>query len=49
MALRTQCKSFAEQESGGINVLQVVVYTALKEGIVDVGESCCVGGLYSMG
>jgi hypothetical protein len=48
--LRMQCKSFAqEEESGGINVLKVSVCIALKEGIDDVGESCCVVGLYSMG
>ncbi|KAG2147534.1 hypothetical protein DEU56DRAFT_753389 [Suillus clintonianus] len=37
MALQTQCKGFAEEGSGGINVLQIVLNVALKAGPRKVG------------
>jgi hypothetical protein len=42
VTLRTQCEGFAEEGSGGIDVLKMVVNIGFKAGKREVGESCCM-------
>jgi hypothetical protein len=40
VTLRTQCESFAEEGSRGIDVLKMLLNIAFKAGKREVGESC---------
>jgi hypothetical protein len=39
--LRTQCKGFAEEGSGSIDLLKILLNITFKAGTREIGESCC--------